>query len=95
MNVSFTFADSYMSQALVSLDLTVYTVGPPLHALIDSLELASENIVDERIRDILSKAQDASNSLINIVDNLLKLTDPEDEPNHHHTGETFNLKLTG
>jgi hypothetical protein len=56
--------------------------------------MASECLVDEQTRDILSKAQEASNSLINTMDNLLKLTGAEDEPSHQ-MGETFNLKLTG
>jgi len=77
----------------VSFNLTVYTVGTPLNALINYLELASENLVDEKTRDILSKAQEASNSLINTMENLLELTDAEDGPNHP-MGETFNLKLT-
>jgi signal transduction histidine kinase len=71
----------------------VYTVEAPLTALINYLELASENPVDQKTLNILSKAQEASNSLINTVDNLLQLTDAGEHSNNPKS-ETFNLKLT-
>lgn len=61
------------------------------------LEIASENSVDEKIREILSAAYEASHSLINNVDNLLKLTDAAADAEHgngHLTGEAFDLRVT-
>lgn len=46
------------------------------------------------MRESLMKAQDASNSLIGVMNDLLGLTEVEGE-SAFPAGETFNLKLTG
>jgi hypothetical protein len=84
----------YFYRFLRPLDLTVFTVETPLNAIINYLELASENTIDHKTRRTLSKALEASNSVISTVNNLLKLTDTEDGSNHPKS-ETFNLRLTG
>jgi hypothetical protein len=78
----------------VPFDLTVYIVETPLNDLINYLETASASLIDDKTRDTLNKAQDASNSLIDTMDNILKLAGAEDGSNHPKC-EMFNLKLTG
>jgi hypothetical protein len=58
------------------------------------LDLALGNSIDHKTREILGKAQDASNSLINVMDDLLRLTEGDDEASYP-IEDTFNLKLTG
>ena len=60
--------------------------------------MAAEDVVDERTREILRHAYEASYSLINKVENLLKLTDTDiDDANgpDHLAGETFDMRVTG
>ncbi|KAH6693329.1 putative phytochrome-like histidine kinase PHY2p [Leptodontidium sp. MPI-SDFR-AT-0119] len=65
----------------------------PLNAIVNYLEMALENQVDDKTRHILDRAQEASTSLVSVMDDLLKLTKPEDGPTRG-SGETFNLNLT-
>jgi len=56
--------------------------------------MALDNKIDTKTRNLLLRAQKASKSLINVVEDLSKLTEMEDGA----TGpvdETFNLHLTG
>ncbi|QDS75788.1 hypothetical protein FKW77_000003 [Venturia effusa] len=66
----------------------------PLNLLIQSLETASEDIPDERTRDILKHAYEASNAIIDKFETLLSLTDPETAKRglYDHSGETFDFK---
>jgi signal transduction histidine kinase len=74
--------------------LTIDTVRTPLNAIINYLNMALENNVDDKTRDILARAEKASNSLVYVMDDLVKLTETE-EGSVHPTDETFNLKQTG
>ncbi|KAH7327487.1 putative phytochrome-like histidine kinase PHY2p [Rhexocercosporidium sp. MPI-PUGE-AT-0058] len=65
----------------------------PLNAIVNYLEMALENPVDNKTRHILDRAQEASTSLVYVMDDLLKLTKPEDIPTRG-SDETFNLNLT-
>ncbi|KAG4444154.1 hypothetical protein IFR05_000383 [Cadophora sp. M221] len=65
----------------------------PLNAIVNYLEMALENQVDDKTRHILDRAQEASTSLVYVMDDLLKLTKPEDSPTRG-SDETFNLNLT-
>ncbi|KAE9974542.1 hypothetical protein BLS_003093 [Venturia inaequalis] len=69
-------------------------IESPLNLLINSLEMASDDNLDERMRDILKQAYEASNSIINKVETLLSLTDIEANAKFDHSGETFDLKST-
>ena len=69
-------------------------VRTPLNAIVNYLEMALENQVDDKTRHILDRAQDASTSLGFVMDDLLKLTKLEDSPSQG-SDETFNLNLTG
>jgi signal transduction histidine kinase len=57
------------------------------------LELALDNKVDDKTRHILDRAQEASTSLTDVMEDLLKLTKSEDNP-IRSSNETFNLSLT-
>lgn len=70
-------------------------VRTPLNAIVNYLEMALENKIDENTRDILSKAHKASRSLIYVIDDLLNLTKAEDGAVHTSTQETFDLGATG
>ncbi|PBP21157.1 Histidine kinase osmosensor [Diplocarpon rosae] len=65
----------------------------PLNAIVNYLEMALENRIDDKTRHILDRAQEASTSLGYVMEDLLKLTKPEDTPTHG-ADETFNLSLT-
>lgn len=67
----------------------------PLNLLIHSLEMVSEDTLDERTRDILKHAYEASNAIVNKVERLLSLTDIEANAKNGSndlSGETFDLK---
>ncbi|TLD29837.1 sensor histidine kinase/response regulator [Venturia nashicola] len=67
----------------------------PLNVLIHSLEMASEDTLDERTRDMLKQAYEASNSIFNKIERLRSLTDVEANAKNgstDHSGETFDLK---
>ena len=72
----------------------IRAVRTPLNAIVNYLEMALENQVDDKTRHILDRAQDASTSLGYVMDDLLKLTKLEDSPTQG-SDETFNLNLTG
>jgi hypothetical protein len=74
--------------------LTLWPVRPPLDAIVNYLDMALDSEIDDKTRDILGKAQDASISLINVMDDLLRLTEEEDG-SYQPLSETFNLRLTG
>jgi hypothetical protein len=57
--------------------------------------MAIENAADDRTRQILGRAQEASSSLVDIMDDLMRLTKVEDAPSQQISDETFNLNLTG
>ncbi|KAL2061138.1 hypothetical protein VTL71DRAFT_7411 [Oculimacula yallundae] len=65
----------------------------PLNAIVNYLEMALENQVDDKTRHILDRAQEASTSLVYVMEDLLRLTKPEDSSTHG-SDETFNLNLT-
>lgn len=68
-------------------------VRNPVNTIAGYLEMALENKLDNKTRHFLSRAQEASNSLTTVVDNLSKLTDTEEGP-VQPGNETFNLNLT-
>lgn len=57
--------------------------------------MAIENAADDRTRQILGRAQEASSSLVDVMDDLMRLTKVEDVPSQQIGGEAFNLNLTG
>lgn len=60
--------------------------------------MASEDILDERTREILKHAYEASNLIINKVEQLLSLTEENQNAKDglkDVSGETFELKMTG
>ncbi|CZT12882.1 related to phytochrome [Rhynchosporium agropyri] len=65
----------------------------PLNAIVNYLEMALENQVDAKTRDILDRAQEASTSLVSVMEDLLRLTKPENSSTRV-LDETFNLNLT-
>ncbi|KAK0102733.1 Light-sensor Protein kinase [Cadophora gregata] len=65
----------------------------PLNAIVNYLEMALENQVDDKTRHILDRAQDASTSLGDVMNELMKLTKLDDSPSPG-SDETFNLNLT-
>lgn len=70
-----------------------HEVRTPLNAIVNYLELALENPIDEATREILSKAHTASRSLIYVIDDLLNLTKAEDGP-VVSPGESFDLAVS-
>jgi signal transduction histidine kinase len=58
------------------------------------IEMAVENSSDDKTRQILGRAQEASTSLIQVMEDLLRLTKVE-STNAPAPEETFNLSLTG
>jgi hypothetical protein len=81
-------------EAILDKYLTICVARTPLDIILKHLDLALDTSVDHKTREILSKAQDASNSLISVMDDLLRLIDGDDKANYP-TEETFDLKLTG
>ncbi|KAI6711872.1 hypothetical protein JHW43_005587 [Diplocarpon mali] len=65
----------------------------PLNAIVNYLEMALENRIDDKTRHILDRAQEASTSLGYVMEDLLKLTKPDDS-SFHDSDEPFNLSLT-
>ncbi|KAI9051071.1 hypothetical protein LZ554_005179 [Drepanopeziza brunnea f. sp. 'monogermtubi'] len=70
-----------------------HEVRTPLNAIVNYIEMALENPVDELTRDILSKAHKASRSLIYVIDDLLNLTKAEDGP-INSPDDIFDLGVT-
>lgn len=70
-----------------------HEVRTPLNAIVNYLEMALENKIDDSTRDILTKAHKASRSLIYVIDDLLNLTKVEDGP-ITSVEETFDLGAT-
>ena len=86
------------SSQIATIRNSTHELETPLEILIHSLELASEHLDDERTRELLKHAYEASSVLINKVDNLLKLTSTEKDPRSGvdgQSGETFDLRVTG
>ena len=70
-----------------------HEVRTPLNAIVNYLEMALENPIDDTTRDILGKAHKASRSLIYVIDDLLNLTKAEEGP-INSPDETFDLGVT-
>lgn len=70
-----------------------HEVRTPLNAIVNYLEMALENKLEDPTRELLEKAHKASRSLIYVIDDLLNLTKVEDGP-INSTGETFDLGAT-
>jgi len=70
-------------------------VRTPLNAIVNYLEMALENPIDDSTRELLMKAQKASRSLVYVIDDLLNLTKAEDGRVYASTKETFDLGATG
>ena len=51
-----------------------HEVRTPLNAIVNYLEMALENKIDDNTREILGKASTASNSLVYVINDLLSLT---------------------
>ncbi|RDW88143.1 hypothetical protein BP6252_00175 [Coleophoma cylindrospora] len=68
-------------------------VRTPLNAIINYLEMALDNKVDELTCEILKRAQKSSRSLIYAIDDLLKLTKAE-QGQVFLIDDTFNLSST-
>ncbi|KAL2067218.1 hypothetical protein VTL71DRAFT_1642 [Oculimacula yallundae] len=70
-----------------------HEVRTPLNAIINYLEIALENSIDDLTRDLLGKAHKASRSLVYVIDDLLNLTKAEDGP-INSPQEVFDLGVT-
>jgi light-regulated signal transduction histidine kinase (bacteriophytochrome) len=70
-----------------------HEVRTPLNAIVNYLELALENKLDDNTREVLTKAHKASRSLIYVIDDLLNLTKAEGGP-VASPDETFDLGAT-
>ncbi|KAE8453730.1 hypothetical protein EG329_009241 [Mollisiaceae sp. DMI_Dod_QoI] len=70
-----------------------HEVRTPLNAIVNYLEMALENKLEDNTREILSKAHKASRSLIYVIDDLLNLTKVEDGP-ISYLEESFDLGAT-
>ncbi|KAG4438300.1 hypothetical protein IFR05_006235 [Cadophora sp. M221] len=70
-----------------------HEVRTPLNAIVNYLEMALENPIDETTRETLNKAHKASRSLIYVIDDLLNLTKAEDGP-INSPEEVFDLGVT-
>ncbi|PBP27083.1 sensor histidine kinase/response regulator, partial [Diplocarpon rosae] len=70
-----------------------HEVRTPLNAIVNYLEMALENPLDDSTRDSLSKAHKASRSLVYVIDDLLNLTKAEDGP-MISPDELFDLGVT-
>ncbi|KUJ09902.1 uncharacterized protein LY89DRAFT_760652 [Mollisia scopiformis] len=66
----------------------------PINAVNNYIELAIENTTDNRTRQILGRAQEASNSLVHVMEDLLRLTKVDDTSAQKVGDKTFNLNLT-
>lgn len=66
----------------------------PLNAIVNYLEMALENKIDEATRDLLARAHKASRSLVYVIDDLLNLTKAENGP-VSLLEDTFDLSATG
>ncbi|PQE19018.1 hypothetical protein CJF31_00012170 [Rutstroemia sp. NJR-2017a BVV2] len=75
------------------LENSSHEVRTPLNAIVNSLEMALENKIDDSTRDILATAHRASKSLIYVIDDLLNLTKVE-EGLVNSTKEIFDLGAT-
>ena len=69
-------------------------VRTPINAVMNYIEMAIENSSDDKTRQILGRAQEASTSLNQVMEDLLRLTKVE-STNAPGLEETFNLSLTG
>jgi light-regulated signal transduction histidine kinase (bacteriophytochrome) len=67
-----------------------HEVRTPLNAIVNYLEMALENKLDENTREILGKASTASKSLVYVINDLLSLTKIEHGVTTSRT-ESFNL----
>lgn len=72
---------------------SAHEVRTPLNAIVNYLEMALENTMEEPTREILAKAHKASRSLIYVIDDLLNLTKAEDG-RVSHPKECFDLGAT-
>ncbi|KAF4618388.1 hypothetical protein G7Y89_g14916 [Cudoniella acicularis] len=70
-----------------------HEVRTPLNAIVNYLEMALENKLEDSTRDLLEKAHKESRSLIYVIDDLLNLTKAEDGP-INRLGDTFDLGAT-
>ncbi|KAH6678577.1 putative phytochrome-like histidine kinase PHY2p [Halenospora varia] len=70
-----------------------HEVRTPLNAIINYLEMALENKLDDSTRELLDKAHTASRSLIYVIDDLLNLTKAEEGP-INTIDDTFDLGAT-
>lgn len=70
-----------------------HEVRTPLNAIVNYLEMALEDKLEDPTRELLEKAHKASRSLIYVIDDLLNLTKAEDGP-VNSKGETFDLGAT-
>jgi light-regulated signal transduction histidine kinase (bacteriophytochrome)/CheY-like chemotaxis protein len=70
-----------------------HEVRTPLNAIVNYLEIALENQLDDSTREILTKAHRASRSLIYVIDDLLNLTKAEEGP-VSSVDEIFDLGAT-
>ncbi|KAL3426371.1 hsp90-like protein [Phlyctema vagabunda] len=68
-------------------------VRTPLNSIINYLEMALDNNIDDLTREILKRALKASSSLIYTIDDLLKLTKAEDGP-VYAIKDNFNMSKT-
>jgi len=71
-----------------------HEVRTPLNAIINYLEMALENKLEEGTREQLDKAHKASRSLIYVIDDLLNLTKAEDGPVSSNMEDIFDLGST-
>ncbi len=74
--------------------LTAIIVRVPLTAIVNCIEMALDNKIDEKTRQVLGRAQQASVSSMQVMEELLRLTKVED-PNPKSVEKSFNLNQTG
>ncbi|TVY37494.1 Cyanobacterial phytochrome B [Lachnellula subtilissima] len=83
--------NSRMTRLLIS--NASHEVRTPLNAIVNYLEMALEDKMEDPTRELLEKAHKASRSLIYVIDDLLNLTKAEDGP-VNSKGEMFDLGAT-
>lgn len=69
-------------------------VQKPANSVQNYIEMAVENVRDERTRQKISRPEDASRSLSSAMDDLIKITKVENITSQSNE-ETFNLSQTG
>ncbi len=81
--------DSQLTRLLIA--NSAHEVRTPLNAIMNYLEIALENSLDDEVKDNLAKSYSASKSLICVINDLLDLTKTE-EGRSLVKDESFDLR---